>query len=161
MRAGSKPAGSATKLWMRAPRELLNQNSWTGCQSMAAARSVLNDDSTMRAPLAASIRTSSGGFTALSHVPASVVPRRAPSSAPIVPAVSVPTSRTAPPAIGIAKSFCRPCSSASRKIARPSPPTTKVATERSNPSVSTRLDAGLPAGPPGAAQSKATSRVRL
>ena len=40
--AGSKPGGSATMLWIRRRAREVNQNSCTGCQSIAAARSTLN-----------------------------------------------------------------------------------------------------------------------
>ena len=41
MRAGSKPGGSAMKLWTRRPLPFVNQNSWSGAQSRAAAASAL------------------------------------------------------------------------------------------------------------------------
>jgi hypothetical protein len=55
--AGSKAGGNAIMLCRRTPRFDSNQNSCTGCQSIAATRSALNAEIARRVPLEASMRT--------------------------------------------------------------------------------------------------------
>ena len=65
--AGSNAGGRTTRLWIVRPFVLVNVNSLTGCQSIADARSVLKCVSAVVLPVRRSMRTSSGGLTALSH----------------------------------------------------------------------------------------------
>src|SRR5437899_8391364 len=87
---------------MRLPRLDVNQNSRSGCQSILAARSVLNLESGVERPVAGSILTISGGFVALSHTAATLnalpVVDVATRKPPKVPLDIMPTSCSfAPP----------------------------------------------------------------
>src|SRR2546428_13905400 len=81
---------------MRLPRLDVNQNSRSGCQSILAARSVLNLESGVERPVAGSILSISGGFVALSHTAATLnalpVADVATCKPPNVPLVILPTS---------------------------------------------------------------------
>src|SRR5712671_524539 len=145
---------------MRLPRLDVNQNSRNGCQSILAARSVLNLVSGVARPVAGSILTISGGFVALSQTAAIlgavVMAAKATCRPPSVPLVIVPTSCSLPPAAGARNRRWWPASSARKKTVRLSGAIVYAPTEWSAPPATTRIAAPLLDG-----QDTATSRRLL
>jgi hypothetical protein len=81
-------------LWIMRPSLALNQKCSGACQSMLAARSVLNDVSRFGAPLPKAY--TSGGLIDDSHTPTSALPPAL--SEPMLPVGSDGSSRRSPPA---------------------------------------------------------------
>ena len=115
-RAGSKPGGSATKLWTRRPFAFVNQNSSSGFQSSAAAAEAAKSVSRVFVLAAGSTRTISAGSVALPHARddhgrGGALRRR--RCAPNAPRLSS-TGATGPPATGTEYRRTKPASSAVR-----------------------------------------------
>src|SRR2546427_12598000 len=94
---------------MRLPRLDVNQNSRSGCQSILAARSVLNLESGVERPVAGSILTISGGFVALSHTAATVTPLPVVDAATRKPPNRPPLTPPTPASLGPPAAPTTPC----------------------------------------------------
>src|SRR6266850_1884195 len=107
---------------MRLPRADVNQNSRSACQSIVAARSLLNFVSAVHRPVAGSILTISGGLVALSHTAAIFTELPVVAGAtcrPLnVPLVILPTSCSRPSGAGVRNRRVWPASSARKYTLR-------------------------------------------